>query len=179
MSDKRKDQYASAIFEIATAEGNIDKISGELYAFSQALEKSRELYVSLSDNSIPFEKRNQIVLDLLSNKASAATLGVIVMLVSAGRIKDLPDISKELSVKVAEQQEKEVAYVRSAVSLSDEQLKKLREALNKATNKQLDLKVTVDEELLGGITATIGDTVIDGTVKSRLQKLREKLEAKQ
>ena len=179
MTLKRKDQYAKAILEIATAEGNLEKITNELYAFSEALTKSRDLYTALADRSIPFQKRNQIIYDLLSKKASAATLGIISLVVSAGRIKDFEDIVVELSAQVSQQRNQEVAYVRSAIELNGAQTKKLEKALSQATNKQLDLKVVVDPNLLGGVVATIGDTVIDGSVKTKLQKFREKMESKQ
>lgn len=178
MKSAQKEQYARAIVEIANAEDNLEKITDEIYSFSQELGKSRELYVTLSDNSIPFNRRNQIVLDLLSEKASAATLGIIAMLVSAGRIKDIQDIAEKLSEQLAEEKNKEVAYVRSATELSADEVKKLQSALSKATKKKLDIKVAVDESLLGGVVATVGDTVIDGSVKTKLQKLRERLEAK-
>lgn len=178
MENERKKKYAKAIMDIASAEDNLEKITDELYSFSQALEKSRDLYVALSDSSLPFERRNQIVLDLLSKKASATTLGIIAMMISAGRIKDLVDIAESMSEQMAEEKSQEVAYVRSATELTDAQIKKLTEALSKATGKTLDVKLVVDETLLGGVVATIGDTVIDGSVKAKLQKLRERLETK-
>jgi F-type H+-transporting ATPase subunit delta len=59
------------------------------------------------------------------------------------------------------------------VPLNDAQVQKLTEALNKATGKRVEVKVVIDEKVLGGIVATIGDTVIDGTVRHRLAQLKE------
>ena len=69
----------------------------------------------------------------------------------------------------------EVAEVRSAVPLDDEQQRRLADALSQATGKQVEVKVVVDEKVLGGLVATIGDTVIDGTVRHRLAELKERI----
>jgi len=65
--------------------------------------------------------------------------------------------------------------VRSAVALSDEQQARLAAALTNATGKQLNLKVVVDPSVLGGIVATVGDTVIDGSVRTRIDQLKSRL----
>ncbi len=67
----------------------------------------------------------------------------------------------------------EVAEVRSAVALDDAQQRRLAEALSEATGKQIEVKVVVDEKVMGGLVATIGDTVIDGTVRHRIAQLKE------
>ena len=66
---------------------------------------------------------------------------------------------------------KEVAEVRSAVALTDDQKVRLAEALGKATGKQVELKVVIDPSVLGGVVAQVGDTVIDGSVRSKLDQL--------
>ena len=75
----------------------------------------------------------------------------------------------------AQSREQVVAEVRSAVPLDDAQKARLAEALSASTRKRVDVKVVVDESVLGGIVATIGDTVIDGTVRHRLEELKERM----
>jgi F-type H+-transporting ATPase subunit delta len=65
--------------------------------------------------------------------------------------------------------------VRSAVPLDDAQRQRIADALSHATRKQVEVKVIVDESVMGGIVATIGDTVIDGTVRHRLDQLKEQI----
>ncbi len=175
---ERRQAYAAAIMEIAAVEGRLNQVAGELHAFSSALDGSRQLYETLSDASIPAERRHQIVNDLLEKKSSRVTLAIISMMISAGRIKDLSAVVESLLEEAARRESLEVAYVRTAVELNDKQKNRLKKALSEAVNKELDLKITVDSSLLGGVVATIGDSVIDGSVKSRLQKLKETMEAK-
>jgi F-type H+-transporting ATPase subunit delta len=77
--------------------------------------------------------------------------------------------------KAAAAADKEVAEVRSAVPLTQDQVTRLAEALGKATGKQVEIKVILDPTIKGGVIAQIGDTVIDGSVRRRLEQLRNAL----
>ena len=77
--------------------------------------------------------------------------------------------------RAAAEREHEVAEVRTAVDLDDEQRRRLTEALERATGKKIELKVIRDPTVIGGVVARVGDTVIDGTVRHRLEQLREAL----
>jgi F-type H+-transporting ATPase subunit delta len=70
---------------------------------------------------------------------------------------------------------KEVAEVRSAVPLTSDQRERLAKALGLATGKQIEVKVVVDPSVLGGVVAQVGDTVIDGSVRTRLDQLKHAL----
>ena len=70
---------------------------------------------------------------------------------------------------------KEVAEVRSAIALTDDQKSRLADALGKATGKQVEVKVIIDPSIQGGVIAQVGDTVIDGSVRRRLEQLKNAL----
>ncbi len=65
--------------------------------------------------------------------------------------------------------------MRSAIPLTEDQEARLAEALNKATGKKVHLHVVVDPSVMGGLVASVGDTVIDGTVRERLNQLKSLL----
>ena len=67
---------------------------------------------------------------------------------------------------------RDVAEVRSAMALSEDQVSRLAASLKQATGKDVDVRVTVDPSVLGGVVTTIGDTVIDGSVRSRLAQVK-------
>jgi F-type H+-transporting ATPase subunit delta len=175
MADDRVLAYAGALFEVARAEGPLDEIEDELFRFSQTLQGSDDLREALTDARVPAARRQQIVEDLLGGRASTVTTALVSMVVGAGRARDLPAIVGELVERSAAERNKEVAEVRSAVPLSTEQRERLAEALSTATGKQVALKVVVDPSVLGGVVAQIGDTVIDGSVRSRLDQLKQAL----
>lgn len=172
MADDRTLAYAEALFAVARAEGTLGEVEDELFRFSQVLQGSDELREALTDPRIPASRRQQIVEDLLGGKASDTTVALVSMVVGTGRARELPDIVARLVEMSAAEADKEVAEVRSAVPLNDDQRKRLAEALNRATGKQVEVKVIVDPSVMGGIVAQVGDTVIDGSVRSRLEQLK-------
>ena len=171
----RVDGYAAAILEVARAEGSLDAVSDELFQFALVLQRSDQLRQTLTDQSLPPDKRQAIVEDLLGPKASPLTVQLISFVVGAGRAGDLPEIIDRLVQRAAAERQHEVAEVRTAVDLDDEQRRRLTEALERATGKKIELKVIRDPTVIGGVVARVGDTVIDGTVRHRLEQLREAL----
>ena len=175
MSDNRIDGYARALFEVAQAEGTLDEVEDELFRFARSFETNDALRNALTDEMIPAARRQAIVEDLLGGKATSTTTQLISMVVGAGRGRDLPAIIDQLVARASSAKNLEVAEVRSAVPLTDDQQTRLSAALANATGKQVNLKVVVDPSVLGGIIATVGDTVIDGSVRTRLDQLKARL----
>ena len=171
----RIDGYAQGIFEIAKAEGSLEKVENELFQFSQLFQDNEQLREKLTDQSLPVEKRQAIVEDLLGQRATPVTVNLISFVVGAGRARELPEIVNRLVDRAAAERQREVAEVRAAIMLDEEQRRRLTEALEKATGKKIELKIIQDPSVLGGIVARVGDTVIDGTVRRRLDQLRESL----
>jgi F-type H+-transporting ATPase subunit delta len=175
MSDNRIEGYARGLFEIARAEGTIDEVEDELFRFARSYESSDALRAALTDEQIPAAKRQAIVEDLLGGKATGTTLQLVSMVVGSGRGRDLPAIIDKLVARASAAKNLEVAEVRTAVALTADQQTRLAAALANATGKQLNLKVVVDPSVLGGVVATVGDTVIDGSVRTRIDQLKSRL----
>jgi F-type H+-transporting ATPase subunit delta len=172
MSDDRSLVYANALFAVAQAEGTIGEVEDELFRFARVLEGSDELRSTLTDQRIPAATRQQVVEDLLGGKASPITTSLVSMVVGTGRASNLPAIIHQLVELSAAEQHKAVAEVRSAIELTDDQRTRLAAALSKATGKDVQVKVVIDPTVLGGIVAQVGDTVIDGSVRRRLEQLK-------
>lgn len=170
---ERSASYADAVAAVARAEGNLDLVADELFRVARALEGSDELRMTLSDRQIPAARRQQIVEDLLGGHASDTTTAMVSMIVAAGRSSDLAGIAREAVEINARDRGRSVAEVRSAVALSDDQAERLAAALSAATGHRVDVKVVVDPSIMGGVVATIGDEVIDGSVRHRLSQLRD------
>ena len=176
MSDEgRIDGYARALFEIARAEGTLDEVEDELFRFARTYESNESLRDALTDEMVPAAMRQKVVEDLLGDKATPTTVQLVSMVVGSGRARELPAIIDKLVQRASASKNLEVAEVRSAVPLTDDQQDRLKAALTNATGKQVNLKVIVDSSVLGGIVATVGDTVIDGSVRTRLDQLKSRL----
>ena len=167
--------YASALFDVVQAEGELDRVEDELYRFGKVLETNNELKQALSDQSIDPIQREKILRDLLDDKVSPHTMGLLIFIVAQGRARQLPQILEQLSKLAAEARNSVIAEVRTAVPLDEAQRTAMAKALSKATGKKVEVKAIVDPSVLGGVVAKIGDTVIDGTIKSRLEQLRDQV----
>ena len=174
-SPERVDAYAAAFLEIAKGEGLLERVTNELFHFARALERSDELRQTLTDQDIPPEKRQAIVEELVGLKSSPLTTSLVSFAVGVGRARDLVKIIDKLVDRSAAEQEREVAQIRSAMPLDDQQKERVAKALGSALGKQLDVRVVVDPSVIGGLVATVGDTVIDASVRSRLDQIRESL----
>ncbi|MEA2716342.1 MAG: F-type H+-transporting ATPase subunit delta [Actinomycetota bacterium] len=168
---KRIEGYAGGIYAFALAEDSVERVSDELHRFSNLLEHSEELRDSLGNSSLPADRRQAAVEDLLGGRASRLTTHLVSYLVGVGRIRDLPEITTALLSLVAAERQRSVAEVRSAYPLDDDQRQRLSEALGTMLGQPVDLRVIVDPSVMGGIVARVGDVVIDGTVRHRLDAL--------
>jgi F-type H+-transporting ATPase subunit delta len=169
------DAYAEALFEIAKAEGGLESVEDELFRFARTLEASDDLRMSLTDMTIPVERRQQVVEELLGGKASPVTVALVSFVVGVGRSRNLPEIIDKLVARAAEERRAAVAEIRTAFPLDDDHRQRLAEALGRTTGKRVSLKEVIDPAVLGGVIAIIGDTVIDGSIRHRLEQLRESL----
>ena len=175
MSDAQIEGYARALFEVARADGTLDEVEDELFRFARSYESSDELRMALTDERTPVEKRQAIVEDLLDGRATPTTVQLVSMVVGSGRGRDLPAIVDSLVQRASSAKQLDVAEVRTAVALSDDQQARLKAALENATGKQLNVKTIVDPSVVGGVVATVGDTVIDDTVRTRIEQLKARL----
>ncbi|MGH8947413.1 MAG: ATP synthase F1 subunit delta, partial [Acidimicrobiia bacterium] len=104
---------------------------------------------------------------------STLTVGLVQFIVAQGRTSDIPEIARSFVEKAVESRSKALAEVRSAVPLDEATVERLAAALGKATGKKVEVKVVVDESVIGGIVARVGDVVIDGTVSNAITELRQ------
>jgi len=176
MSDSDKvTVWADALLRIAGTEGGLDRSEDELFKVARTFEASDDLRTTLTDHAIPIERRAGVVEELLGRRAAPLTTAIVTFIVAAGRAHDLPAIIDAFVARAAELRAEAVAEVRTAFPLDASQQSRLAEALGRATNRKVTVKVIIDPTVLGGIVARVGDTVIDGSVRSRLEQLREVL----
>ncbi len=173
MSD-RVDAYAAAMFEVARAEDALEAVEDELFRVARTFEANEELRSTLTDPAVPIDRRLSILDDLLGGgRASPVTSALVAFVVAAGRGRELPAIIDKLVERAAGERSEVVAEVRTAIPLDDQMRERLGAALSSATGKTVSVKGVVDPSVLGGVVARIGDTVFDGSVRHRLDQLKE------
>lgn len=175
MKDPKTLGYAKAIFEIARTEDSIERVADELFRVARVLESQNELLQALTDIAVPTEGKEKLLTDVLGSKVSPHTLSILKFIVEQGRARSLVEIADELSKLAQHESRKEIAEVRTAMPLDDAQKERLATALGAATDKDVTVKVIVDPSVVGGVFARVGDVVIDGTVRHKLELLKTHL----
>ena len=173
--DRRIRGYAEAILAVAEAEGALDTVQEELSRFARTVEQQGDLREALTDLALPAERKRALIRELLGDRASDATVNLLELVVEQGRARDLSEIADELVRLAAELGQQAVAEVRTAIPLDEERRRRLAEALERATGRRIDLRAIVDEAVVGGVYARVGDQVFDGTVRRRLELARERM----
>jgi F-type H+-transporting ATPase subunit delta len=175
MTTDRTHRYARAVVELATGEGALDTVEDELLAVARAVDGHEDLRRRLTDIHLPVAQRLSFVESDALEAAHPVTRAALAMIISAGRAGDLAAIATTVAEQAAASRDEELAEVFVAVALDDAQQRALKEALERATGKRLDVKVHVDETVVGGVRAKIGDTVIDGSLARRINELRTRV----
>jgi len=164
--------YADARVGLAVAERQLERVESDLYALARAVEGSPELTDALSDPRVPPDRLDTLVSELLSDRASPVTREAVALLIRMGRLADLVEIADRLAEKAALSRGRQIARVRSAVPLGPETVGRLEGVLSGVVGHPVEVRVVIDPEVLGGLVARVGDLVVDGTVRSRMNQVR-------
>ncbi|MDE3204751.1 MAG: F0F1 ATP synthase subunit delta [Acidobacteriota bacterium] len=174
-AEERAEGFTSAILDTVSDPRELSDIEDDLFRFSRIVAGSPELRAAMSDRDLPVEARAGLVHDLLAGKARTASLLLATYLTKVGRPRDFEQLLGAVIDRVASESNRRLADVRSALPLDEAQERELAGALGRLIGHDVDIRVTVDPSVLAGFVATIGDTVVDGSARHRLDLLKERL----
>lgn len=175
MADDVTGSYAAALLEVAHAEGVAERIEEELFRAARTVEGNRDLRSRFTDPGLPLAAKLEVVDDLFGGRAHPQTVAAIVWILAAGHGRQIGDIAEEVARRGAASRQASLAEVRSAVELDDAQRERLGRALSQQLGRDVELQVVVDPDVVGGLVVRVGDTVIDGSVATRLERVRTRL----
>jgi F-type H+-transporting ATPase subunit delta len=167
-------RYAEAAFEVAMRDGTVDTWRQELDASAVRLADERVMRV-LSNPAVPIDQRSVAVAALLEHTASRPVQNIVQLLLRRGRIEQLPRVAMEFRRLDDRRQGVTNATATSAAALRPDEIQALTTRLEQSTDGRVALDVQVDPSLLGGLVVRIGDRLIDGSVRGRLERLRNQL----
>ncbi|HYA90489.1 MAG TPA: F0F1 ATP synthase subunit delta [Thermodesulfobacteriota bacterium] len=174
-SDLLVKSYAEALFQVARAEETLDRVEEELTRLNKSLDSNSELREFLSNPKISSEGKKSGLSQIFGGKISPITLHWMDMVVDQGRQRRLPMIIEAFFTLAQEAREKVTAEVITSIPLSEDLAKRLEQELSKVTKKRVFLKLMVDDSILGGVIVKVEDKVIDGSVKHRLEEIKNEM----
>jgi F-type H+-transporting ATPase subunit delta len=177
LSDGLEELAVIAIVDRAAAAHRLDDVEDDLFRFGRIVDGTAELRGALTDQALPAERKRELLTGLLGGKVSSETLRLLNELVIYPRGRTFDRGIAEYSRLAAESRRRVVALVRTARPLTDGQRSRLVAALAAKVGKDVTLNVEVDPDVLGGLAVQIGDELIDGTVRSRLDEAHRRFSA--
>jgi F-type H+-transporting ATPase subunit delta len=169
-------RYARALMMLGQEDGKFKEYGDELKVFSQLLEREPELKDALLNPVHSMEERKKLLLriaDLL--KVSPIVSNFLKLLFDKLRLAALPGISEVYQHLADEIENLKRARVKSAVPLDEDIQARLQKALEEMTKSKVVMEFEEDPAIIGGVVATVGDLVLDGSVRTQLTALRESL----
>jgi F-type H+-transporting ATPase subunit delta len=169
-------QYANALADIALAQGAAEPAAKQLAEFGAAYAESAELRNFLASPAVGREAKHGVIEKILARLgASKIIRNFLFVIVDHRRTAIVPEIVERFQEVIRQRQGIAEAEVRSAVELNAAQKAEVAGMLARLTGKRVETRYALDAALLGGAVVRIGDTVYDGSLRHRLDKMRTRL----
>lgn len=167
--------YSEALFEVALEENKVDLFLEELQFIIDTFKMYPEFYDLFKSPLLKVDEKKKVVSEVFGEKLSQEMNNFLKIILDKRRAYYIEQIKLEYEKMVNKHKGIIKAVAVTAIPLSDEEKNSLEEKLSKLTGKSIKLTNEIDKSLLGGVLVKLGDKVIDGTVKSRLEELKESL----
>ncbi|OFX03079.1 MAG: ATP synthase F1 subunit delta [Alphaproteobacteria bacterium RIFCSPHIGHO2_12_FULL_63_12] len=166
-------RYAEALFDLARDQGAVEKVEADLEALANAIAASADFRRFLTSPVYDSDDKAGAIA-VIADKAgvSALTRSFLGVVAANRRLPALEGISAAFKARLAEHRGEVSAEAVAAAPLNDEQTKRLRGEIERVVGKAVNLTVKVDKDLLGGMVVKVGSTMIDSSLKTKLNRLK-------
>ncbi|MBM9613416.1 F0F1 ATP synthase subunit delta [Desulfobulbus rhabdoformis] len=174
-------RYAKALFSLGKEKNKIGEYSEVLAVISELYDDSdAAVGDALSNPLYPLDVRQKAMAKIAESVEADVTLtSFLNLLIEKKRADILPDIAHELKVMVEKDQNISHGSIISAIDLDQTLLDKIQATLEKLTGNKVILETQVDPSIIGGIIAKVGDLVLDGSIKTQLNGLKESIKGRE
>src|ERR671911_1003305 len=166
--------YARSLFEVAMEQDKLDKVRDELVEFTDALDASRELQVFLFSPYFSTKEKSE-GLDKAVSGADETVLNFLKLLIEKHRMPVLFRMRAEFEQLWEEENRLLPVIVTSAVELPKSTVKQIGDRIAEQTDRKVDLQSKVDPDILGGIVVRGGNSVLDASIRNRLENFRKQV----
>ena len=168
-------RYAEALFQIGEEEKLTDMLYQELSEIVNLIKVNQDLFSILKSPVISKKEKISLIDNTFEDKININIKNFLKILIEQDRISFISDISDSYKELLNEKNNILEGFVISAIPMKKEEIKELEEKLSEKYNKNVTLENKVDKSILGGVLVRLGNEEIDGTVKTRLDKMKEQL----
>jgi len=173
-------RYAKALFSVGKEQGTYEAYNDALQALSSLYQDTPGVADALTNPLYPMDIREKVMAGIVKSMETDTVMGNFLnLLVQKKRAEILPEIAEEYQIMVDDERNISHGSVISAVELSDELQAKVQATLEKLTGKKVELTVSVDPSIIGGVIAKVGDLVLDGSIKAQLAGLKDSIKGRE
>lgn len=174
VSDNRIAQrYAKAVMDLAIEKGTLDQVDKDMELFQTVNEENRQFFMVMHNPIIRAHKKLSVLKAIFEGKVSDVMILLFEILARRSREEMLYSISVAFRELFNAHKNIQEVQITSTVALPDPLKEELRAALSQKTGKTIKIEEKIDESLIGGMTIRIGDTQLDNSIKSQLQKIKQ------
>jgi F-type H+-transporting ATPase subunit delta len=166
--------YARSLFEVAKEHDVLDDVHEQLDEFADALDESRDLQVFFFSPYFSSDEKKDAIGKLVED-ADEQFVRFLELLAERHRMPVLFRIRREFDSRWAEENRLLPVTIRSAVELDDDTVKNIQKEIEDQTGRRTELTTEVDPDVLGGLAVQVGNAIMDGTVRARLERLRRQV----
>jgi len=169
-------RYSAALADVVLQRGEAREVQDELIAWEEILQTKSNLREVFANPTIALDKKRAVLNKLIDvTRPRPTTVNFLKVLLQNQRLTDLGEINKRFALVLDERAGVVAAIVTTARPVPEAYRQRLREKLAELTGKKMRIDFATDAELIGGLVTRIGSTVYDGSVRSQLQQIKEKM----
>lgn len=169
-------RYASALADVVLERGEAHEVQSELSAWNEMLQANASLREVFANPTIPLDQKRGLLNKLIDRaKPRPTTANFLKVLLQNQRLTELGEIIRKFAQILDERAGMIAATVTTARAVPEDAQAKLHNTLATLTGKKVRINFATDPEIIGGLVTRIGSTVYDGSVRSQLQQIKEKM----
>ena len=168
-------KYAQGLYKVALTEENVTQISVRLHSIKDILKSVPELNQLFITRRVQIEDKMVMLKNILGDKISDIEMDLLVLLIENGHMNLFGEVVKRFDYLLDKKSEITQVQITSSTKLPDDEVQKISLTIENKIQKKLNVKMDIDTSLMGGIKLRVGNTLIDGSVSNRLQKMRDTL----
>lgn len=166
-------RYALALYEVAKEKDKVDEYINDLREICDLIENNKDFYEVVKHPQISTKNKKRTFINIFKGKIDEELLSFLLILIEKDRILYLKEKLNEMEKIDLERKNILSAVVKTAVPLLESEISDLQEKLEKQYNKKIIMTTEIDKSLLGGVYVRVGNDVIDGTIKSKLEEMKD------